>query len=46
MRRMLDIMKGTEFQTAVAALPGYAATNTGAVHTVKEFLDQVDVAGR
>jgi len=42
MRRVLDIMKGGEFHKAVAALPGYEATNTGSVHTVKEFLDQID----
>jgi molybdate transport repressor ModE-like protein len=42
MRRVLDIMKGSEFHKAVAALPGYEATNTGSVHTVKEFLDQID----
>ena len=29
MRRVLDIMKGREFQKAVAALPGYEATDTG-----------------
>jgi molybdate-binding protein len=42
MRRMLDVMKGDEFQKAVAALPGYKATNTGVVYTVKEFLDRVE----
>jgi molybdate transport repressor ModE-like protein len=42
MRRVLDIMKGLEFQTAVAALPGYKATDTGVVHSVKEFLDRFD----
>jgi molybdate transport repressor ModE-like protein len=42
MRRMLDIMKGREFHKAVAALPGYKATDTGVVHTVREFLDRVD----
>jgi molybdate-binding protein len=41
MRRVLDIMKGGEFQTSIAALPGYEATNTGSVHTVKEFLDRI-----
>jgi molybdate-binding protein len=46
MRRVLDIMKGREFHKAVAALPGYEATSTGAVHTVKEFLDQVHAIGR
>ena len=42
MRRVLDIMKGQEFQTAVAALPGYKAADTGVVHSVKEFLDRFD----
>jgi molybdate transport repressor ModE-like protein len=41
MRRVLDVMKGQEFQKAVAALPGYRATDTGVVHTVKEFLDRL-----
>lgn len=41
MQRVLDIMKGREFHTAVATLPGYKATGTGTVHTVKEFLDRV-----
>ena len=45
MRRVLDIMKGKEFHKAVASLPGYKATETGAVHTVKEFLDRLDPAG-
>ena len=39
MRRVLDIMKGREFQEGVASLPGYVATSTGTVHTVKEFLE-------
>jgi len=39
-------MTGREFHKAVAALPGYEATNTGTVHTVKEFLDQVHAIGR
>jgi molybdate transport repressor ModE-like protein len=42
MRRVLDIMKGQEFQTAVAALPGYRATDTGVVYSVKEFLDRLE----
>ena len=41
MRRVLDIMKGREFQEGVASLPGYVATNTGTVRTVKEFLESV-----
>src|SRR5947207_7883706 len=39
MRRVIDIMKGREFQEGVASLPGYVATSTGTVHTVKEFLE-------
>jgi hypothetical protein len=39
---VLDIMKGHEFQHAVAALPGYRATDTGVVHSVKEFLTRFD----
>jgi molybdate-binding protein len=41
MRRIIDIMKGREFQDGVASLPGYVATNTGKVSTVKEFLESV-----
>ena len=50
MRRIIDIMKGREFQEGVASLPGYVATSTGTVSTVKEFLESVGqrtmVAGR
>lgn len=42
MRRVLDVMKGQAFHTAVAQLPGYVAANPGAVRTVKEFLESVD----
>jgi molybdate transport repressor ModE-like protein len=45
MRRVLDIMKGSEFHKAIAALPGYEATNTGSVHTVKAFLSHVGTVG-
>jgi molybdate-binding protein len=45
MRRVLDIMKGREFHKAIAELPGYEATNTGSVHTVKEFLSHVGTVG-
>jgi hypothetical protein len=44
MQRLLDVMKGREFQAAVAALPGYRTANTGSVSTVKEFLESVDTA--
>jgi molybdate transport repressor ModE-like protein len=42
MQRMLDIMKGNEFHEAIATLPGYIAADTGAVSTVKEFLESMD----
>ena len=45
MRRVIDIMKGREFQTEVASLPGYVATDTGMVSSVKEFLESVEAAG-
>src|SRR6201990_2647786 len=41
MRRVLDIMKGREFHDEVASLPGYVATHTGTVNTVKAFLESV-----
>ena len=44
MQRVLDIMKGSEFQKAVAALPGYKATDTGVVHSVKEFLNRLEAS--
>jgi molybdate-binding protein len=42
MRRVLDIMKGREFHNEVASLPGYVATDTGTVSSVKEFLESMD----
>jgi molybdate-binding protein len=42
MQRVLDIVKGSEFHQAIAALPGYIAANTGSVSTVKEFLEKMD----
>ena len=42
MRRVIDIMKGREFHDEVASLPGYVASHTGTVSTVKEFLDRMD----
>ena len=44
MQRVLDIMKGKEFHEAVAALPGYIAASTGAVSSVKEFLESMDAS--
>lgn len=46
MQRVLDIMKGRAFRQAVDELPGYAATNTGSVSAVREFLDSVEGTSR
>jgi hypothetical protein len=45
MQRVLDIMKGSEFHQAVAALPGYIAADTGSVDSVREFLERMDTSG-
>src|SRR3954469_19279499 len=37
MQRVLAVIKGREFQDAIAALPGYAITDAGSVSSVKEF---------
>jgi molybdate-binding protein len=42
MQHVLEVMKGSEFHQAVAALPGYVAVASGSVSTVQEFLDSVD----
>lgn len=42
MQRVLGIMTGGEFHREVASLPGYVATDTGMVSTVKEFLESVN----
>ncbi len=34
MRRVLDIMRGEEFQSAISRLPGYKCVDTGSVKTV------------
>lgn len=39
MKRILEIMRGTDFQDAIAALPGYAAVDTGVVKTVNDAFD-------
>ncbi len=36
MKRVLSIMKGEEFQTAISRLPGYRSSDAGSVKTVKE----------
>jgi molybdate transport repressor ModE-like protein len=45
MQRVLAVIKGREFQDAIAALPGYAITDAGSVSSVKEFLTSVNAAG-
>ncbi|CCE01929.1 substrate-binding domain-containing protein [Bradyrhizobium sp. STM 3809] len=42
MRRVLAVMTGEEFHRAIAALPGYQPAETGAVHTIGEFLERLD----
>src|ERR1700754_1509001 len=39
MRRILDIMRSTNFRAAVASLPGYVPSDTGEVTGVKAFLE-------
>ncbi len=36
MKRLLSILRGEEFQEAIAQLPGYHCNGAGVVHTVKE----------
>jgi molybdate transport repressor ModE-like protein len=36
MQRILDVMRGAAFASAIAALPGYAVTEPGAVKTIEE----------
>src|ERR1700730_18370719 len=42
MRRGRGIMKGRGVQKGGAALPGYKATDTGTVYSVKDFLDRLE----
>lgn len=42
MQRILQIIKGGEFNHAVSTLPGYIAVNAGTVSTVPRFLDNVE----
>src|SRR6195952_54744 len=41
MQRILEIIRSADFRAAVATLPGYVATDTGVVSSVKEFLESV-----
>jgi len=36
MKRVLSILRGQEFQDAIAQLPGYHCNGAGVVYTVKE----------
>jgi molybdate transport repressor ModE-like protein len=36
MKRILDVMRGTEFQQVLADLPGYTAVDTGMIRTVDD----------
>jgi molybdate transport repressor ModE-like protein len=40
MKRVLAIMRGEEFQTAISKLPGYQASDPGVVKTIKEMFDR------
>lgn len=44
MQRILAIMRSSDFHKAVASLPGYTPSETGAVSTVKAFLEKMDAA--
>jgi molybdate transport repressor ModE-like protein len=44
MKRVLSIMRGTEFQAAVSQLPGYRLNDAGSVKTVKEAFQQSEEA--
>lgn len=40
MKRVLAIMRGEEFQTAISKLPGYKASDPGMVKTIREMFDR------
>ena len=41
MQRVIEIIRSKDFQAAVAALPGYIPSDTGAVSGVKSFLEKM-----
>jgi molybdate-binding protein len=41
MQHLIELMKGKEFQDAIANLSGYGASNTGSISTVKEFFQSM-----
>jgi len=44
MQRILAIVRSADFHLAVASLPGYTPSETGAVSTVKAFLEKMEAA--
>jgi molybdate transport repressor ModE-like protein len=42
MKRVLSIMRGEEFQTAISKLPGYQSSDPGSVKTIKEMFRPLD----
>jgi molybdate transport repressor ModE-like protein len=44
MQRILAIIRSADFHQAVASLPGYTPSETGAVSTVKAFLEKMEAA--
>lgn len=44
MQRILAIVRSADFHRAVASLPGYTPSETGAVSTVKAFLEKMEAA--
>jgi molybdate transport repressor ModE-like protein len=40
MKRVLAVMRGKEFQTAISQLPGYKLNDTGTVKTVRDAFDR------
>jgi molybdate-binding protein len=41
MKRVLAVMQGEEFQTAVSLLPGYRSQDAGIVKTVREVFQRL-----
>ena len=41
MQHLIDLMKGQEFQDAIANLSGYSASHSGSISTVKDFFESM-----
>jgi molybdate transport repressor ModE-like protein len=41
MQHLIDLMKGKEFQDAIANLSGYSASHSGSISTVKDFFESM-----